>query len=106
MQVDLRSAFSDLASFTSDVENNRREEFYGLIRRIVLGPDELYYVFSGYGFGMIFHAFYFVLFHYFRALNLQRGDFLDDALIHMFIIRILNDCAADDFGSLYDLLFS
>lgn len=83
---------------------HRREAFMRTINDFLFMFQRVQAVFD-FGAGWVISIAYFLVYHFLYMLNRRRGGFLDTDLIHRTTVFILNNCAAGDFGPLYDYLF-
>lgn len=58
------------------------------------------------GINSLLNISYFLIYSVLSMLNRHRGGFLDDDLIRQNVLLILNECAENQFGLLYDMLFA
>lgn len=102
--VELDRAFVNVTDNLLHVAPYRRLDFNHFIRSIALSENDVFAAYR-YGARTVLTTFYFVLYQYLSALNHTRHIYLDHVFMHHSVLRIMNDCAAGNYDSLYEMLF-
>lgn len=83
----------------------RRAQFMSYISTFELSYVNLHSVVMVHGANHLLSATYFLMYQFVSMMNRNRGNYLDDAAVREMVNVILNDCAANNFESLYNVIF-
>lgn len=83
----------------------RRAQFMSYIQSFEFSYLNLHAVVMMHGANFLLTATYFLMYQFVSMLNRNRGNFMDEVAVREMVRTILNDCAANNFETLYNTIF-